>query len=52
MASPAWFSAILAAFAPSARYNSLFAMSDNDLTRRGYDRKGLTRSYIIGQSGL
>ena len=52
MASPAWFTATLAAFAPSGRFSSLFALSDNDLTRRGFDRKGLTRSYIIGQSGF
>lgn len=52
MASPAWFTAALAALAPSSRFSALFAMSDGDLSRRGYDRAGLTRSFIIGRSGF
>lgn len=52
MASPAWFTATFAALAPSSRFSSLFAMSDRDLASRGYDRRGLTRSFIIGHSGF
>jgi len=52
MASPAWFAGFLAAFGPSRRYESLFAMSDRDLARRGFDRAGLQRSFITGISGF
>lgn len=46
MASPAWLAGFLSAFGPTTRYDQLFAMSDRQLSQRGYDRKGLQRSYI------
>ena len=52
MASPAGFAGFLAAFGPSARYQSLFSLSDRELQRRGYDRGGLERSYIAGLGGF
>ena len=52
MASPARFCGLLAAFAPSTRFQSLFSMSDRELTRRGYDREGLQRAYIVGLGGF
>ena len=52
MASPARFVGLLAAFAPSTRFESLFAMSDSELARRGFDRAGLQRAYIVGLSSF
>lgn len=48
MASPAWLAGFMAAFVPSARYDQLFAMSDRELQKRGYDRNGLEKSFIAG----
>ncbi|MEM9971377.1 MAG: hypothetical protein AAF762_09805 [Pseudomonadota bacterium] len=52
MASPLWFAAFRAAFAPTTRFSSLFSMSDRQLAARGYDRAGLQRSHIIGLGGF
>lgn len=52
MASPAWYAGFLAAFGPSTRYNSLFALSDRELNKRGYDRAGLQRCFISGLGGF
>lgn len=49
MASPAWFAGFMAAFMPSSRYETLFAMSDRELQKRGYDRNGLEKSFIAGR---
>ena len=51
MASPAWFHGFMHAFTRDNRYSTLFSMSDRDLARRGYDRAGLTRSFITGIGG-
>ena len=51
MASPAWFHGFLHAFTNADRYTRLFSLSDRQLAARGYDRDGLTRSYISGISG-
>lgn len=51
MASPAWYAGFMAAFSPSARYQTLFSMSDRELQRRGYDRAGLQKSFIAGLVG-
>ncbi len=52
MASPAWFVGFLSAFTNANRYAHLFSMSDRQLAARGYDRAGLTRSYISGIGGF
>lgn len=52
MASPAWFVGFLAAFGPSARFPSLLSKTDRELSQRGYDREGLTRSFITGLGGF
>lgn len=52
MATPAWFAGFFAAFAPTRRFESLFAKSDDELAIRGYDREGLTRSHIVGLGGF
>lgn len=51
MASPAWFHGFLHAFTRAERYSHLFSLSDRQLAARGYDRAGLTRSYISGIGG-
>lgn len=52
MASPARFAALILALRPSSRFAHLFSLSDRQLAARGYDRGGLTRSYIGGISGF
>ena len=52
MVSRAFFATVMSALAPTSRFNDLFAMSDNQLAARGYDRKGLARSHITGIAGF
>ena len=51
MASPAWLVGFLHAFTRAERYTHLFSLSDRQLAARGYDRDGLTRSFISGIGG-
>ena len=43
-------SAMLTPFLASTRYTDLFSLSDRELSRRGYDRSTLARSYVLGLS--
>ena len=52
MATPAWLVGFMSAFQPTERFNHLFSLSDRQLNQRGYDRTGLTRSYIAGLGGF
>lgn len=51
-ASPlrAGLAAFVAMFAGSSRYESLVALSDDQLAVRGYSRAGLTRSFLSGRA--
>ncbi|MBT8459275.1 MAG: hypothetical protein KJN60_06390 [Boseongicola sp.] len=52
MVSRAFFATVTSALAPTSRFKDLFAMNDNQLAARGYDRDGLTRSHITGIAGF
>ena len=52
MASPAWLAGFMSAFTPTTRYHDLFAMTDRQLAQRGFDRKGLERSYVASLGGF
>ena len=52
MVSRVFFATVMSALAPTSRFKDLFAMSDNQLAARGFDRKGLARSHITGIAGF
>lgn len=44
----ALISAMVTGFGYARRHELLFDLSDAELQRRGMDRDGLTRSYVLG----
>ena len=52
MASAAWFTSVMAAIRPSTRFSHLFSLDDGRLAQRGFNRAGLSRSYITGIAGF
>jgi len=42
--------AVATSFGQTGRFEHLFSLSDAELSRRGYDRDGLVRTYIAGMT--